>query len=201
MIGILDYGLGNVRAFANIYRHFGITAEIVSDPLRLAEMDRIILPGVGAFDYAMQKLNTSGLRDVLDKRVMQDNIPVMGICVGMQMMAENSEEGREAGLGWIPGTVNHFASMGAVSQPLPHMGWNTIEAEKGAIFEGLVDHEFYFLHSFCMNCRDQANVIARTTYGVRFESAVCRNNIIGVQFHPEKSHSGGTALLRNFAGF
>lgn len=202
MIGIVDYGLGNVGAFANVYKNARIPAITCSTADHLAGTTRIILPGVGAFDHAMDSLNKSGMREALDDRVLKDKVPVLGVCVGMQMMARSSEEGRGPGLGWVDGVVKRIDCSRLTSGArLPHMGWNDV-APRGRIglFRGLDDKAiFYFLHSYCFVCSHDENVIAETDYGTRFACAVNSANVYGVQFHPEKSHGYGTRLLMNFA--
>lgn len=201
MIGIVDYGLGNVRAFENIYRRLGVPAEAVRTSEQLAQADRLILPGVGAFDWAMARLTDSDMIGTLNSRVLEDSIPVLGVCVGMQMMADSSDEGKAAGLGWIPGRVERFRSdLFSTHTHLPHMGWNNIEVvDTPALFGGLTAPRFYFLHSYFYRPVDEKHVISRTHYGQVFASAIRRDNIWATQFHPEKSHDWGVALLRNFA--
>jgi glutamine amidotransferase len=202
MIAILDYGLGNVRAFANIYKRLNIPAEIVSTFQQLRQAERIILPGVGAFDWGMTRLNASGLRSALEEMVLGCGKPVLGICVGMQMLANRSDEGVLPGLGWIEGEVKRFdASMFAPKMPLPHMGWNDVLPQSGdSLFRCLEEGaQFYFLHSYYFVPRDTDDVLAVTDYHVPFASSVRCRNIYGVQFHPEKSHHYGIQLLRNFA--
>jgi len=201
MIALVDYGLGNIQAFANIYRHLGIEAlpARTADDLRAAS--KIILPGVGAFDWAMTRLQESGLRDALDEEVLEAKKPVLGICVGMQMMARSSEEGRLPGLGWIDATVVKFdAHLLKSKTHLPHMGWNdAIPLRTDTIFSGLDAPRYYFLHSFFMKTDREENVLATSSYGVTFTSAARSGNVYGTQFHPEKSHQWGVRLLKNFA--
>lgn len=201
MIGIVDYGLGNVRAFENIYRHLGIPAKPVRTAEQLVAVDRLILPGVGAFDWAMSRLTGSGMIEALNSRVLQDGIPVLGVCVGMQIMAEGSDEGTAPGLGWIPGWVERFRDEWFnMRTHLPHMGWNDIEVVgTPALYAGLSAPQFYFLHSYFFCPADEDHVIARAHYGEVFVSSIRRGNIWATQFHPEKSHDWGVGLLRNFA--
>lgn len=201
MIGILDYGLGNVCAFENIYRRLRIAAKSVRTPEELMSADRLILPGVGAFDRSMTRLADSGMLGALNDRVLQDGVPVLGVCVGMQIMAESSDEGARSGLGWIPGRVERFHDYFFKTRThLPHMGWNDVEVSiNNPLFSGLSNPQFYFLHSYFLAPADDGDVIARTSYGQVFASAVRRGNIWATQFHPEKSHEWGVELLRNFA--
>lgn len=202
MIRIVDYGLGNVQAFANMYKRLGFEAARAKTAADLEDASRIILPGVGAFDHAMELLQQSGMRPALEYLVMDKHVPVLGICVGMQILAASSEEGKAAGLGWVPGRVRSFASMPEAAQlPMPHMGWNDVAAAPGApLFAGLeADARFYFLHSYFFDCDKQQHVLARASYGFNFGCAVAAGNVFGVQFHPEKSHHFGATLLKNFA--
>lgn len=202
MISVVDYGLGNIGAFLNMYKRMNVPAKAVRTSEELSEATRIVLPGVGAFDHAMELLDTSGMRDMLDRKVMTEKVPVVGICVGMQILADSSEEGQRHGLGWIPGVVRHFRSMPTAGDlPLPHMGWNDVApVSDGGLFAGLEqDARFYFLHSFYYEPADAADSVATATYGKPFTCAVRHDNVWGVQFHPEKSHHFGAMLLKNFA--
>ncbi len=202
MISIIDYGLGNIGAFLNMYKRMNVPAKAVRTADELADATRIVLPGVGAIDHAMELLDASGMRPLLEEKVTGDKVPVVGICVGMQILADTSEEGQGRGLGWVPGTVRHFRSMPTPDDlPLPHMGWNDVAlANDGGLFKGLEqDARFYFLHSFYYEPADAADSAATATYGAPFACAVRRDNVWGVQFHPEKSHHFGAMLLKNFA--
>ncbi|KVX04951.1 MAG: imidazole glycerol phosphate synthase subunit HisH [Alcaligenes nematophilus] len=202
MITIVDYGLGNIRAFINTYKQLGLPITVARNAQELKQASKIILPGVGAFDLAMTLFQQSGMREVADELVQEKDVPVLGICVGMQIMASSSDEGQLPGLNWIPGRVRKFnrAVLGA-SLPLPHMGWNNVSAlDQHGLFNGLSHAaSFYFLHSFYYECEDGAHVLAQSQYGQEFSCAVRRGSVHGVQFHPEKSHSAGTRLLKNFA--
>lgn len=203
MITIVDYGLGNIGAFLNIYKRMNIAAKVARTAGDLEDATRIVLPGVGAFDHAMELLEASGMRPLLEEKVTEHKVPVVGVCVGMQILADTSEEGKARGLGWIPGSVRHFRSLPmADGLPFPHMGWNDVNptvADTG-LFRGLErDARFYFLHTYYYECENSADCVATATYGAPFTCAVRRGNVWGVQFHPEKSHHFGAMLLKNFA--
>jgi glutamine amidotransferase len=201
MIRVVDYGLGNVQAFLNVFKRLNLAAAPAREAQELSDADRIVLPGVGAFDHALDLLERSGLRPELERLVLGRQVPLLGVCVGMQMLADTSDEGRRRGLGWVPGHVRSFASLAQPSLRLPHMGWNDVSPTAGnPLFDGLdADSRFYFLHSYYVECADAAHVAARASYGIDFGCAVRNGRIHGVQFHPEKSHHFGTQLLSNFA--
>jgi glutamine amidotransferase len=204
MIGIIDYGLGNIRAFLNVYRRLNIEAYSADSPDKVREADRLILPGVGHFDHAMERLDASGLRSTLDEVALQRGVPVLGICVGMQILGLSSEEGSRPGLGWIDGRVRSFRDWQPTrSIPLPHMGWNDVRPTAPCgLFAALeTDSRFYFLHSFFFECAQPDQTIAVADYGAEFACGIRHKNIHGVQFHPEKSHHFGTRLLQNFSTF
>jgi glutamine amidotransferase len=202
LIHVIDYGLGNVQAFLTLYKRLGIEAIRAKTIADLTSASKIILPGVGAFDYAISLLNQSGMRPILETLVLEDKVPVLGICVGMQILASSSDEGQLPGLGWIAGKVRPF-DVNELSRriPLPHMGWNDVHPNLGhPLFSGLeTDAKFYFLHSYYFECDQPAHIAATASYGIDFSCAVSANNVYGVQFHPEKSHLFGTQLLKNFA--
>ena len=210
MIAIVDYGMGNLGSIFNMLKKLGMPSKITSDRAEITAADKLILPGVGAFDTAMRRLVESGLKDVLDEQVLGKKIPTLGVCLGMQLLTEGSEEGSLPGLGWIKGTTKKFRFEGADAQTLkiPHMGWNTITATKhdgasSALVTGLDDvtkpSRFYFVHSYYVTVEDPRDAAATTHHGHDFVSAVERANVKGTQFHPEKSHKFGMRLLRNFA--
>jgi len=201
MIRVVDYGLGNTQAFINMYKRMNIPALPAREAADLDDAEKIILPGVGAFDHAMELLDGSGMRLPLERRVLKDKVPILGVCVGMQVLARSSDEGKQAGLGWVPGVVRAFRSIhSAAEMPLPHMGWNDVTPLGGALFRGLgKDARFYFLHSYFFQCDNHANIAATASYGLDFSCALRAENIYGVQFHPEKSHHYGATLLKNFA--
>lgn len=201
MIAVVDYGLGNVMAFVNIYQRLGIDVCAAKKPEEIRESSKIILPGVGAFDWAMDRLGYSGLRDELDKQVLIEKKPILGICVGMQIMSNRSEEGELPGLGWVNSEVIKFYHAGSTLR-LPHMGWNNAFIPSvNVLFAGMADPSFYFLHSYYIQLVDESNAIANSNYGFDFTSAFQFENVYGVQFHPEKSHSWGVQLLKNFSEF
>ena len=200
MIGIIDYGVGNVKAFSNIYIQLNIPFKIVKSVDDFLNVSKLILPGVGSFDHAMTSLQNSGMREKLDELVLEKKLPVIGICVGMQMLAKSSDEGVLKGLGWIDGVVKKFDKTKIKNGPLPHMGWNTLNIEKeNKIFDNLEENpRFYFLHSYYFECNNKEDGIATANYGERFECMVNHENIYGIQCHPEKSHHNGMKLLKNF---
>ena len=202
MITIINYGSGNIRAFANVYKQLNIPVNIATQCDDLKTATKIILPGVGAFDHAMERLEYSGMRQTLDELVLKHNTPVLGVCVGMQMFACSSEEGRLPGLGWVDGVVKKMDPTTLIhATRLPHMGWNDVQPIiKNSLFRDFDQvSRFYFLHSYSFHCNKKEEVLALTDYGEPFASAVSSGNIYGVQFHPEKSHQCGIQLLNNFA--
>jgi len=199
-VTLVNYGVGNIQAFAHIYQRLNIPVVVATTAGQMARAEKIVLPGVGAFDWAMARLNASGLRDMLDELVLRQRVPVLGVCVGMQMMAHRSEEGELPGLGWIDAEVVHFDPAQISHAPLPHMGWNDVRpTASDSLFLGIEAPRYYFLHSYCIAPRQQADVLATAYYGSDFTAAVRIGNVFGTQFHPEKSHQWGIDLLRNFA--
>ena len=200
MISVVNYGLGNVKAFFNIYKSLGIKCEICDNKNSLKNANKIILPGVGSFDWAMNKLNESGMREVLDEMVLEKNIPILGICIGMQLMASNSKEGKEKGLNWFEAKNLHLSSVINNKEKIPHIGWNKIESNNSTLLKDIKNPIFYFLHSYYINPINDNEIDAYADYGGRFPCAVSKNkNIFGVQFHPEKSHNSGIKVLENFS--
>ena len=201
MIAIIDYGCGNIRAFENVFKKLNVPIKVVTKDKDLADASGLILPGVGAFDFVMQSFNQSGMRDSVERKILDEKIPVLGVCAGMQIMANSSEEGEEAGLGWIGGKVKHFdITQIPFSTKVPHMGWNSITPVSTKIFSGIeVGARYYFVHSYYFAPELSESIIATSNYGGDFASAVANENIYGVQFHPEKSHSAGIKLLKNFS--
>ena len=202
MITIVDYGVGNIKSFVNVYNRLNISIKIAKNSSELSDAQRIILPGVGHFDHAMSELIKSGMREKLDELVLEKKTPVIGICVGMQIMGNYSEEGTCEGLKWIDASVKKLdeTKINQITR-LPHMGWNDVYPTKPHIlFEGLEKNAlFYFLHSYYFECNNKSNILAKTEYGDPFSCAVFNENIYGIHFHPEKSHNYGEILLNNFS--
>lgn len=202
MITIVDYGVGNLGSLQNMLKKIAVPARVSSTPTAIADAGKLLLPGVGAFDSGMSRLRELGLVEVLNERVLKAGVPVLGVCLGMQLLTEGSEEGQLPGLGWIAGTTVRFRfDPQANNLKIPHMGWNTARPTATAKLFGNLpeDARFYFVHSYHVECRDNADVATWTTHGYEFVSAVQHGNIYGAQFHPEKSHKFGMQLLRNFA--
>lgn len=203
MIGILNYGVGNLKAFANIFKSLGFEHKIIQTADEILKVEKLILPGVGSFDSVMEKLEQANVLDQLSKFALIEKRPILGVCVGMQILAEASEEGKKKGLGWIDGQVKKFNFTNlAEKQMIPQIGWNEvlIKNQNSDLLKNLdVNPHFYFLHSYYFECNDSENIIAATDYGFEFCSAVNKGNIFGTQFHPEKSHHNGVQLLKNFA--
>jgi imidazole glycerol-phosphate synthase subunit HisH len=200
MVTIVDYGMGNLGSIQNMFKRIGVRAQITGDAAEVARAEKILLPGVGAFDAAMARIERSGLRPVLDHKALEEKVPILGICLGMQLLTRGSDEGNLPGLGWIAASTHRFD--GAANLKVPHMGWNLARPiNPSPLTHGLgSDARFYFVHSFYV-CADQdADRVLRTRYGVEFDSAISHGNIHGAQFHPEKSHKFGMQLLANFAG-
>jgi len=202
MIAIIDYGMGNVGSIANMLKKIGKEAIVTSDPGRINEATKLILPGVGAFDYGMENLMSRGFVKLLNEKVLAQKTPILGICLGMQLFSKRSEEGQLDGLGWIRATTERFQFPSHTNAPkVPHMGWNTISLMKESVlFDDMYpEPRFYFVHSYYVRCQDDDDVLSMTTHGCRFASALEKGNIAGVQFHPEKSHKFGMKILQNFA--
>jgi glutamine amidotransferase len=201
VITLVNYGLGNIQAFANIYKRLNIPVVVAERADQLVGATNIILPGVGAFDWAMTRLEKSGMRACLDEIVMVQKRPVLGICVGMQIMARRSDEGELPGLGWIDAEVRKFDEATFLQKThLPHMGWNDVLPKTtDCLFSAMVAPRFYFLHSYYFLPRNSDDALAVTDYNGQFASAVRSANVYGTQFHPEKSHHWGIQLLKNFA--
>jgi glutamine amidotransferase len=194
MITIVDYGMGNLGSVLNMFKKIGVEAQISADLEKIGRASKILLPGVGSFDAAMQKINATGLLELLNHKAVVEKVPVLGICLGMQLLTEGSEEGNLPGLGWIKGRI-------PLENKVPHMGWNTINiAQNNKLTEGYSEEpRFYFVHSYFVKAEDPSNSLMKTTYGLEFDSAIVKDNIFGAQFHPEKSHKFGMKLFENFA--
>jgi glutamine amidotransferase len=202
MICIINYGSGNIAALMNIFKQHRIPHFLASDPSRFNDADRFLLPGVGAFDPTMEQLTRSGIVEALGEQVLAKGKKVLGICVGMHLLAESSEEGERAGLGWISGRVRKIDVAGLAGPPhLPHMGWNSVRVRPGArLFDGVDQARgFYFLHSYYFDASRAEDVSSHVEYGAALPCGVENGNVFGVQFHPEKSHANGVRLLQNFA--
>jgi imidazole glycerol-phosphate synthase subunit HisH len=202
MITLINYGSGNIHAIANIYKRINIPYIITNDPKELLSAEKLILPGVGDFDETMMLLNDLGIKDVLNEMVLIKKVPILGVCVGMQILGNSSEEGSLDGFGWIKGKVRKLDESKLETKPhLPHMGWNTITLKReNSLFDNIIpDNGFYFLHSYYFDCDNATDVLATANYGEEFASAINHENVYGFQFHPEKSHQNGIELFKNFA--
>ncbi|MBL8344042.1 MAG: imidazole glycerol phosphate synthase subunit HisH [Rubrivivax sp.] len=200
MITIVDYGMGNLGSVLNMLKRVGAAAEVTGDPASIARARKILLPGVGAFDSAMRRINESGLREVLDAKVLEERVPTLGICLGMQLLTRGSDEGQLPGLAWIDASTRRFPDIAGLK--VPHMGWNlAAPVAASPLTAGLpAESRFYFVHSYHVQVDDARDSVLRTHYGVTFDAAIAHENIYGAQFHPEKSHKFGMRLLANFAG-
>jgi len=197
---IVDYGMGNVGSIVNMLRKIGTDATVSPDPDVISQASKLILPGVGAFDSAMKRIREFGLRDVLDHKARVDKTPIIGLCLGMQLLTEGSDEGAEPGLGWVPGRTHKFDARAYPDIRIPHMGWNTAHRVRDdeLTSDFTSDPRFYFVHSYYVKCDDPADVILTARHGVEFHAGLHHENIFGVQFHPEKSHHFGMTLLTGF---
>jgi glutamine amidotransferase len=199
MITIIDYGIGNLGSIRNMFKRIGAPARISSDVAEIQDAEKLLLPGVGAFDIAMSQLEERGLRSVLDRKVLEDRTPTLGICLGMQLLLRGSEEGSRQGLDWIPGRAIRIPS--APGLKVPHMGWDVVRPMRSSPITADLpgDARFYFAHSYCVQVDDPADSVLRGRHGLEFDAVIQRGNIYGAQFHPEKSHRFGMHLLANFA--
>lgn len=200
MISIIDYGMGNLGSICNMLRRVGAACEIVNDPAQVRTARKLLLPGVGAFDQAMERIESRGLKEVLDQKVLEERVPILGICLGMQLLTRSSAEGTRKGFGWIGADTLKFPALPGLK--VPHMGWNRVAAtQPSPLTHGLSEEaRFYFVHSYFVQADDPQDVVLQAEYGVRFAAAIARDNIFGAQFHPEKSHRFGMQLFANFAG-
>lgn len=199
MITIVDYGMGNLGSIQNMFKRIGAAAEITGDVEQIARAEKILLPGVGAFDNAMLRIDESGLREVLDQKALVERVPVLGICLGMQLLTRSSEEGGRPGLGWVAAQTRRFPALPGLK--VPHMGWNVVEQTQDSELTRDLTGEvrFYFVHSYYVQVDDDRDAILNAHYGIGFTAALQHGNIYGAQFHPEKSHRFGMQLLKNFA--
>lgn len=201
MIVILDYGMGNLHSILKAFKRIGVDAMVSSRIEDIEKATKFILPGVGHFKKGMENLRKLGFVDILNKKVIQDKTPLLGICLGMQLLTKHSEEGDAKGLGWFDAETIKL-NFPDPKFKIPHMGWDTLNIKKqNTIFSDVEeDALFYFVHSFHVKCNDPENILSTTTYGLEFVSAIQKENILGMQFHPEKSHKNGLQILKNFAG-
>jgi len=201
MFVILDYGVGNLTSIKNMLKKAGVSAVISGKEEDVQSATKLLLPGMGHFDNCMQKLNASGLRPLVEKKAFEEKIPVLGICVGLQMFMEGSEEGNEKGLGWFKGqTIRFKPEKMKTGEKIPNMGWLEINACKSStMLNNLEQARFYFAHSYHVDPVDESVALIKADYGYPFTAAIEKDNIVGVQFHPEKSHRFGMQILKNFA--
>ena len=195
--------MGNVGSIRNMLKKAGFSSVVTNDPLVIGQADKLILPGVGAFDTGMRNLQEHGLIPLLNQKALVDKIPVLGLCLGAQLITSRSEEGKLSGLGWIDGeTIRFCFDDKDQNLKVPHMGWNVLQIEQNHpyLFGLPDDQRFYFVHSYHLICTRPENIIAKTTYGYPFASIIGNENVVGMQFHPEKSHKFGLIVLQNFAG-
>lgn len=199
MIVIVDYGMGNLGSIVNMFKKIGAKALISGDPKIIATASKLLLPGVGSFDRAMESIHERGLKPVLDEQALVVKKPILGICLGLQLLTRGSEEGKLPGLGWVAADTVRFPSMPRLR--IPHMGWNVVHpATPSLLTQNMpLESRYYFVHSYHVRVDEEHNSILKCQYGVSFDAAVQKENIYGVQFHPEKSHRFGMQLLRNFA--
>jgi glutamine amidotransferase len=202
MIIIVDYGMGNLRSVQKAFERIGISVMISGKIDEILKAEKLVLPGVGNFEQGVSNLKNRGLFEALNNVVIQNNIPIIGICLGMQLMTEFSEEGNCEGFGWIKGKTTRFSFLDNKLK-IPHMGWNNLLINRAdSLYNGITtDNFFYFVHSYYVSCNDENDVLAQTNYGNKFVSSFQKENIFGCQFHPEKSHDAGLQILKNFALF
>ena len=198
-IAIVDYGMGNLGSIKNMFKRIGVPTILATEPDAVAKADKLVLPGVGSFDNAMQRINNSVLREILDRKALHERVPILGICLGMQLLTRSSEEGTLPGLGWIKAATSRFPKNSDLK--VPHMGWNIVSPiRESPISKNLPDETmFYFVHSYCVHVDNEEDSILKANYGISFDAAIQHKNIFGAQFHPEKSHKFGMQFLENFA--
>lgn len=205
MITIIDYGVGNLNSIRNMLKKIGVNSVISSQPADIESAEKLILPGIGSFEYGMKKLRGSAFFDTLQQKVLQNKTPILGVCLGAQLLLNGSEEGEPVpGLGWIEGkSVRFNQSLMADNFKVPHMGWNELQIKKESrLFKDVrPDHRYYFVHAYHMACYHEADILAESNYSYNFVAAVEKQHIVGVQFHPEKSHKFGMKLYENFIKF
>jgi imidazole glycerol-phosphate synthase subunit HisH len=201
VVAILNYNVGNITSIHNMLKRIGIDALITDDVEVIEKASHLILPGIGSFDYCMKQIHSAPFYNQLNKWVFQDKKPILGVCVGHQMLFEQSEEGVEPGLGWIKGKVTKFESSNLPGLRIPHMGWNYLSEfdKQSPLFKGFENPKFYFVHSYYSQPETEEVTLAKAEYGINFTCSVGYENIFGVQFHPEKSHKYGMQLYENFA--
>ena len=199
MITIVDYGMGNLGSIKNMFKRIGVSTVLAADLEAIEKSDKLVLPGVGNFDQAMKRINSSDLREILDRKALVERIPILGICLGMQLLTQSSEEGTLLGLGWIKAVTRRFPKTSKLK--VPHMGWNIVSpVRESPISKNLPDEiRFYFVHSFYVQVENEEDSILKAHYGINFDAAIQHGNIFGAQFHPEKSHKFGRQFLTNFA--
>jgi glutamine amidotransferase len=202
MITIIDYGVGNLSSIKNMLKRIGVAATITNNLADIEAAEKLILPGVGHFNYGMQQLHKSNVIPILNQRVLQQKVPILGICLGVQLLTKSSEEGNEPGLGWIDGTTIAFNKVAiGNNRKIPHMGWSDVSNyQQSKLFTNMPDEpRFYFVHSYHLQLNNSNDVLVNANYGYEFAAGIEHENILGVQFHPEKSHKFGMKLLENFA--
>jgi glutamine amidotransferase len=201
MISILNYGMGNLASIQGMFKKVGVQSQVISSAAEIGAATSLVVPGVGQFDNAMSRMESLGLRAALDEAAMTRRIPILGVCLGMQLMTRRSEEGKLPGFGWIDAETRRVAPRDSALR-VPHMGWNLIHGHGNSPYfagDGLREHRFYFVHAYAVQCNNPSDVVATTTYGEDFVSVCARDNLLGVQFHPEKSHKFGASFLLRYA--
>lgn len=200
MIGIINYGMGNLHSVYKAFRRLGVEVMLIDSPEGIEKVDKIVLPGVGDFKKGMENLRTSGFIESINKQVIENKIPLLGICLGMQLLTTFSEEGDVTGLGFIDAKTIHFKNLNIPDNfKIPHIGWNNIiTMNQSELLLHSNNEMVYFVHSYAVVCDDPANIICETNYGITFHSGIQKENIYGLQFHPEKSHKAGLQILQNF---
>lgn len=201
MITIVNYGLGNLGSIQNMLKRLGYSSEITDSKDKIKEAKKIILPGVGRFDAAMNKINDLDLKETLDFKALVEKTPILGICLGMQLLTNHSEEGNVSGFGWIDANVKRFQFTSDKMFKIPHMGWNEVFVSNNCPLTDSMDDTFkyYFVHSYYVSVKNSQDSFLKCDYGIKFDAGIYHENIFGVQFHPEKSHKYGKILLNNFA--